>query len=255
MPELSVVIPAYNEEHRLPSTLESVHRFLITRGRPFEIVVVNDGSKDNTAGVVEVFASHHECVRLLTYADNQGKGHAVRTGVLAAKGELVLINDADGSSPIEELERLVTAIDAGADVAIGSRAKPDDSRVVKALAYRKYMGNTFNTIVQSLLLPGIMDTQCGFKLFKAGVGREIFSLSRLDGYAFDVEVLYIAKIKGYKIAEVPIHWANVAGSKVNMIVDSLRMLLEVLSIKFAALTGKYNKEANKQRSSDDSLSA
>jgi dolichyl-phosphate beta-glucosyltransferase len=239
MLDLSVIIPSYNEEFRILSTLNSVHDCLTQAVPNFEIIAVNDGSKDGTSQVVEEFAKHHERVRLISYPMNKGKGFAVKTGVLAANGELVLMNDADGSSPIEECLRLNEAIQKGADIAIGSRAKPDPTRVVKALSYRTHMGNTFNSIVQSLLLPGIYDTQCGFKLFKRQVAREIFSLARINGYGFDVEILYIARQRNYVIAEVPINWSNVDGSKVNIMIDPAKMLFEIMKIKINALTGHY----------------
>jgi dolichyl-phosphate beta-glucosyltransferase len=243
MPYLSVVIPAYNEERRLPTTLESVYAYLSGQGRDFEIIVVDDGSLDQTVAVVETFAKHHDGVRLLSYSPNQGKGHAVRVGMLAARGDYLLIDDADGSSPISELVRLEEAITCGADLAIGSRAKPADDTVVEALAYRKYIGNTFNFIVQSLLLKGIYDTQCGFKLFRKDVARDIFSVSLIDGFGFDVEVLSIARFRGYKIAEVAISWHNVEGSKVNVFTDSPRMLFEVLGVWVRALMGAYSRSS------------
>jgi dolichyl-phosphate beta-glucosyltransferase len=239
MLNLSVVIPAYNEESRLPPTLASVHYFLSEYQANFEIIIVDDGSTDATASMVKEFAAHHDSVRLISYRPNRGKGYAIRTGVLAANRELILINDADGSSPIEEIVRLEWVLQKGADLVIGSRAKPDATRAVKALAYRTHMGNTFNTIVQSLLLPGIRDTQCGFKLFKQKVARDIFSAARIDGYAFDVEVLYIAKQRSYRIEELAINWSNVAGSKINILVDSARMLAEVMKIKLNSSMGYY----------------
>src|SRR5262249_9388768 len=172
----------------------------------------------------------------------QGKGHAVRVGILAAHGELMLVDDADGSSPINELERLESAIADGADIAIGSRAKPDPTRVVETLAYRKHIGNTFNLIVQSLLLRGIYDTQCGFKLFKREAARNLFSVACVDGFGFDVEVLSLARMRNYKIAEVAINWHNVEGSKVNVLIDSPRMLLEVFGVWLRALLGIYKRQ-------------
>lgn len=243
MPELSVVIPAYNEEHRLPATLESVHDFLKQAGHSFEVLVVDDGSLDGTAQVVETFAQTclPGAVRLVSYQPNRGKGHAVRVGMLAAGGDLLLMNDADGASPIEEIQRLMNAIAGGADVAIGSRAKPDETREVKALLHRKFIGNTFNRIVQTLLLPGIQDTQCGFKIFKRDAARDIFSVQRTDGYGFDVEILYIARLHGYRLVEVPINWANVEGSKVNVLFDSPKMFVEVVRIALSALLGHYKR--------------
>jgi len=242
MPQVSIVFPAYNEETRLPTTLASVHAFCSEEGLDFEIVVVNDGSKDGTIAAVENFAKHHDGVRLISYQVNMGKGHAVRKGALAAEGDLILINDSDGSSPICELLRLRDAIGSGADLAIGSRAKHSAETKVQALAYRTYVGNTFNRLVQSLLLPGIYDTQCGFKLFKRSVAHDIFKVARVDGYAFDVEVLYLAKLSNYTIEEVPINWNNVEGSKVNVFVDSVKMFFEVLHIWINALLGRYRRD-------------
>jgi dolichyl-phosphate beta-glucosyltransferase len=239
MLDLSVVIPAYNEELRLPSTFEAMHKFLAESGLNFEIIVVNDGSKDGTVRVVQDLARHNEEVRLLSYEVNKGKGYAVKTGVLSAKGNLILIDDADGSSPIEEFMRLKVAIDNGADIAIGSRAKPNLERRVEALVYRKYIGNIFNKIVQSLLLPGIHDTQCGLKLFKQHVAKDLFSLSLIEGYAFDVEILYLAKLRCYVVEEVAINWTNVAGSKVNVMRDSIIMLVETLKITMNGFLGRY----------------
>src|SRR5262249_37734332 len=152
---------------------------------------------DHTVEVVEAFARDHEDVRVLSYAPNKGKGHAVRFGMLNAKGEFIIFDDADGSSPISEIEKLEKSMAQGSDVAIGSRAKPDETRVVNALAYRTYIGNTFNWIVQSLILKGIFDTQCGFKMFRHDVAHDLFSVARLNGFAFDVEILYIARLRGY----------------------------------------------------------
>jgi dolichyl-phosphate beta-glucosyltransferase len=240
MPHISVVIPAYNEEARLPKTLASVYEFLANSGQTFEIVVVDDGSTDHTVDVVQDFGRHCDGVRLLSYAPNQGKGHAVRTGMLAANGDFLLLDDADGSSPITDLYRLEDAIKSGADLAIGSRNMPESDKLVKTAKHRKHIGNTFNVIVQSLLLPGIRDTQCGFKLFKHEVAHDLFSVSRQNGFAFDVEILFIARLRGYRTDEVAINWTNVAGSKVNVVLDSLKMFIEVIRITFGAWTGRYH---------------
>ena len=249
MPELSVIIPAFNEQSRLPKTLDSIYGFLSGRGRSFEVLVVDDGSHDNTADVVLEYSKTHPEVRLRSYQPNRGKGYAVRAGMLEAKGDLLLIDDADGSSPIEEVERLENAIANGADIAFGSRAKPDPSRKVDALAHRKFIGNTFNAIVQSLLLPGFYDTQCGFKMFKRAVARDLFSVNKIDGFGFDVEVLYIARTRGYKVEEIAINWANMEGSKVNVLVDSPKMFLEVLKVALSAWFGVYKKNSGNQNAS------
>ncbi|QQR58449.1 MAG: glycosyltransferase family 2 protein [Candidatus Melainabacteria bacterium] len=246
MPQISVIIPAYNEVRRLPHTLALVYNYLKSRFTSFELIVVDDGSYDHTADYVDDFSEQSPEVRLISYVPNKGKGHAVRIGMLAASGDLILFDDADGSSPIEELEKLLDSIKDGADIAIGSRAKPDDRRTVNALAHRKYLGNTFNAIVQGLLLPGFYDTQCGFKLFKKEMAHDIFSVTRLDRFAFDVEVLYVARLRDYKITEIPINWTNVEGSKVNVFTDSPQMLIEVLGVAIAAWTGRYSKLINKK---------
>lgn len=246
--QVSVIIPAYNEDRRLPITLTSVYRYLYQSGLSFEIIVVDDGSYDDTAAYVEEFAEQYPGVRLLSYAPNRGKGYAVRTGMLAARGDYLLMNDADGSSPIEEMQKLLVKCEEGFDVVIGSRAMGDADAVVKALPHRKYIGNTFNLIVQKLILPGIKDTQCGFKLFRRQAAHDIFSVSRLNGYAFDVELLYIARLRDYKIAEIAINWANVEGSKVNVLTDSPRMLAEVLRITIGAWFGDYRKLVGKKKS-------
>jgi len=241
MPYLSVVIPAYNEEKRLPQTLQSIHDYLQASEKSFEIIVVDDGSLDHTVDVVQEFGKHHDGVRLLSYAPNQGKGYAVRTGMLAGNGDFLLLDDADGSSPIAELSLLEAAIASGADIAIGSRNMPESEQKVKTHVHRKYMGNAFNVIVQSLLLPGIRDTQCGFKLFKHEVAHDLFSVAKQAGFAFDVEILFIARLRKYKISEIAINWTNVPGSKVNVFFDSAKMFLQVVGIRLAAWTGRYNR--------------
>lgn len=241
MPHLSVIIPAYNEEKRLPSTLESVHNFLSESEQAFEIIVVDDGSSDGTKKVVNKFAADHCGVRLITHSPNQGKGYSVREGMLKAEGDYLLLDDADGASPIGEIKRLENAIKNGADIAIGSRAVKGDETVVNALSHRKHIGNTFNMIVQNSLLPGINDTQCGFKLFKRAVARDLFSIAILNRYAFDVEILYLGRMKGYEIAEVPINWTNVEGSKINLVTDPMSMLFEIGKIYSGKLCGRYGK--------------
>lgn len=255
MPHLSVIIPAYNEEKRLPSTLESVHNFLSESDHDFEIIIVDDGSNDNTKAVVNDFAGSHCSVRLIAHSPNMGKGYSVREGMLKAEGEFLLLDDADGASPIAEVSRLMKAIEAGADVAIGSRAKPGDETVVKALSHRKHIGNTFNMIVQSSLLPGIQDTQCGFKLFKREVAKELFSIARLNRYAFDVEILYLARFKGYEIAEVPINWTNIEGSKINLVTDPLNMLFEIGKVILWRVCGSYGKLSKPKQISGDAAKA
>ena len=212
-PFLSVVIPAYNEERRLPATLARVRAYLRGLAREHEIVVVDDGSSDATA---QVARQEGDDVRVLRHEPNRGKGYAVRRGMLAAKGARRLITDADLSTPIEELARLETEIERGFDVAIGSRAVAGALVEVHQPAYREVMGRLFNALVQALLLPGLSDTQCGFKLFTARAAHAVFSVSSLDGFSFDVEALYVARHQGRRIAEVPVTWRNDAATRVGL---------------------------------------
>ncbi len=239
--DLSVIVPAYNEENRLPRTLLSITEFLEASERTYEVLVVNDGSTDGTDKVVHQFERLSPEVRLLQYGENRGKGYAVRFGVMHAAGELILYTDADGASPIEELTRLERAIERGAQVAIGSRAMYSHDTKVSTLWVRKFMGRVFNGIVNFVMLPGIADTQCGFKLFRRPVARYVFSRSKSEGFSFDVEILYLARKAGAKIAEVPINWTNVPGSKVNLVSDSAKMFRDILIFRLRDIFGGYGK--------------
>jgi dolichyl-phosphate beta-glucosyltransferase len=232
---LSVVIPAYNEARRLPATLVRVREHLAARGLPHEIVVVDDGSADGTA---EVARAAGGAVRVLGHQPNRGKGYAVRRGMLAATGERRLMTDADLSTPIEELARLEAEIDRGFDVAIGSRAVAGARIEVRQPAYREAMGRLFNRLVQALLLPGLADTQCGFKLFTAAAAEAAFGACRLDGFSFDVEALYVARRRGLRIAEVPVVWRNDAATRVG-IGGGGAAFLDLLRIRLLARRGAY----------------
>jgi dolichyl-phosphate beta-glucosyltransferase len=228
VPEVSIVIPAYNEARRIVPTLASRVAYFESLSVSYEIIVVDDGSRDETAAVVREVAREHDSLRLIRLPSNLGKGAAVRTGVRNAAGQLVLLDDADGATPIGEFSRLRAAIAAGADVAIGSRAFPGAESKIERRLLRFVTGRVFAFVVNRWVVAGIADTQCGFKLFKGSAGRRIFALQRLDGFAFDVEALHLAHVLGYRVAEVPIHWADVPGSKVSVATDSLRMLWDVL---------------------------
>jgi dolichyl-phosphate beta-glucosyltransferase len=229
VPAVSVVIPAYNEAGRiLPTLFSRLHHFASQR-LSHEIIVVDDGSRDATAALVREVARRLTSVRLICLPSNLGKGAAVRAGVRNASGELVLVEDADGATPIAEFESLRSAVEGGADIAIGSRQPSEHTRVERRLK-RWIMGRTFALLVNGWAVPGIADTQCGFKLFRSEVARRIFSLQQLNGFAFDVETLRIARVLDFSIAEVPINWADVAGSKVNLVRDSLRMLWDVFRV-------------------------
>jgi dolichyl-phosphate beta-glucosyltransferase len=235
----SVVLPAYNEEHRLPPTLESVVHYLRTQGEQFEVLVVDDGSTDGTAAVVEGYHERYPEVRLLRYQPNRGKGFAVCYGIMQAQGELILFDDADGATPIAEIERLERAIQNGADVAIGSRALVSSETTVKALWYRKVAGRVFNSFANLLLVPGIEDTQCGFKLFRRHAAHQIFSHVRTERFAFDVEVLYLARKFGFRVAEEPVNWSEVPGSRINLASDSVTMFVALLKLRLRDLFGAY----------------
>ncbi len=232
---LSVVIPAYNEETRIQRTLERTVEYLDTSPwKPYEILVVSDGSTDQTESIVKAFAQTHPQVKLLAYQPNRGKGYAVRYGILRAQGEWVLFSDADLATPIEELEKLAPYLEGGYAVAIGSRPLRDSQLVVRQPFYREMAGRAFNKVVQLLAVRGIHDTQCGFKLFTRESAQAIFSLCRLDGFSFDFEALYYARRLGYSIAEVPIRWMHQEGSKVRMLRDGLRMLRDLVWLRLTA---------------------
>jgi dolichyl-phosphate beta-glucosyltransferase len=234
-PGLSVVIPAYNEALRLPATLARVQQHLAGRSEPHEILVVDDGSSDATA---EVARAAGGAVRLLRHEPNRGKGYAVRRGMLAATGGRRLMTDADLSTPIEELAKLEAELDRGFDVAIGSRAIAGARIEVHQPAYREAMGRAFNLLVQGLLLPGLHDTQCGFKLFTAAAATAAFSATRLDGFSFDVEALYVTRRRGLRIAEVPVVWRNDAATRVGLGAGGAAFA-DLLRIRLLALLGAY----------------
>ncbi len=240
-PFLSIVVPAYNEARRLPPFLQRMVAYLDRRHLTYEILVVDDGSRDHTAQVVELFAQQSPNVRLILLPCNRGKGAAVRRGMQAARGTVQLFADADGATPIEELAYLESALTAGADLAIGSRAlaSQDPTYTVQARWHRSALGSLFNAIVQRLGLRDIADTQCGFKLFRRSVAQDLFSVTCVDGYAFDLELLYLARQRGYRIAEVPINWNDQPGSKVRPWRDGLTMLRDLMAVRKRDAEGQY----------------
>ena len=240
---LSVVIPAYNEEERLPRTLARVYDYLSMQSLSFEVIVVDDGSTDRTFAMAELFFQTRPGGKVLRNHENQGKGFSVRRGVLDAQGEYILFSDADLSTPIEEITKLLVPItNASCDIAIASRAlRESDIRVFQP-SYRSLMGKTFNVLVQLFAVPGIKDTQCGFKCFANRAAMHIFSQQRLTRFGFDVEILYIARKARYTIQEIPVVWINSPDSRVHIITDSARMLLDLGRIRLNDLIGRYNKE-------------
>jgi dolichyl-phosphate beta-glucosyltransferase len=231
-PRLSVVVPCYNEELRLPRTIEQIERYLGSRGDRYELILVDDGSADGTRRAMEEAAARNKSIRIVALPVNRGKGRALAEGVRVSRGDYVLVTDADLSTPIEELPKLEAALAAGAGVAIGSRAIKGSRVELSQPIYRVLMGKAFNIIVQLVLLPGIWDTQCGFKLFRGDIARDVFEGLTTDGFGYDPEVLYLAKKKGVRIAEVPVVWRNSAPTKVNAIRSSLDMFRHVLRIRF-----------------------
>src|SRR5262245_8717457 len=227
-PELSIVVPAYNEASRILPYLRSIVHYLTRRSRRFEIIVVDDGSLDQTSAVVQDFARHLSTIRLLRLPTCAGKGAAVRQGMLAARGRWQLFTDADGATAISELDRLEQAILSGADIAIGSRSLASrlPAYTVKSRWHRSVLGGCFNAIVKAGGIAGIADTQCGFKLFDRTAAQDLFSVSCINGYGFDLEVLYIAQRRGYRIAEIPVNWTDQPGSKVRLVRDGFGLLRE-----------------------------
>ena len=231
---LSIVIPCYNEEERLPHTVEQIERYLNSKDVDYELILVDDGSADGTRMVMDAAAERNRFVRLEALPRNRGKGRALAEGVAVAKGSEILVTDADLSTPIEELPKLQAELEKGAGVAIASRALRDSRVEVSQPVYRVLMGKAFNLLVQAVLLPGIWDTQCGFKLFRADVAHEAFAELTTDGFGYDPEVLYRAKRRGVRIAEVPVVWRNSAPTKVSPIKSSLDMFKHVLKIRFSS---------------------
>ncbi len=230
-PDLSVVVPAYNEAHRLPPSLRQVEAYLRASDRSSELIVVDDGSTDATVGAVSALVDEGLSIKLIRHPENRGKGAAVRTGVMAAIGRLVLFTDADLSTPIADVERLVAALDAGADVAFGSRAIDRSLVQVHQPFHREAMGRIFNKFVQVILLPGLKDTQCGFKAFRTESARELFSTMITTGFDFDPEILYRARRRGMKIAEVAVHWRNSPDTRVSAIKDSAGMFVSLFRVR------------------------
>jgi dolichyl-phosphate beta-glucosyltransferase len=230
-PYLSVVVPAYNEEARLGKSLPAIYEYLERTYPSFELIVVDDGSSDGTARVVQDFASGRPGVELVSYRPNRGKGNAVRAGVMRARGDLVLFSDADLATPIEEVELLLDRLTPEARVAIGSRAVKGSKLVERQPWYRELAGRTLNLMVQVMAVPGVRDTQCGFKLFPRDVARDLFGRVAEEGFSFDIEVLHLAQRLGYGIAEVPVRWSHQEGSKVRLLRDSCRMFVALTRVR------------------------
>lgn len=235
----SIVIPAYNEGQRLAASLEKILAYASREGWAAEILVVNDGSRDATAELVRSFASQHPEVRLLENPGNRGKGYSVRHGMLKAQGELLLFTDADLSSPIAEAGKLFQAIEDGADLAMGSRWLNSALQTERQPLLRQLYGRLFNLLLRVVLGLNYRDTQCGFKAFNRAAAQAIFPLQRIERWGFDPEILFIAGKRRLRVTEVAVEWAHDHGSKINPLRDGMRMLLEVLSIRWNWMRGRY----------------
>lgn len=239
-PYLSVIIPAYNEERRLPGTCRRVGEYLQQVGYPYEVILVDDGSTDATPLFVRAIAAEVPAFRGVFLSPNQGKGAAVRAGMLAARGEHLLFSDSDLSTPIEEVQRLASALEERqAGVAIASRRLAGANLVVPQPLHRRMMGTGFSLLTRGVALPGLYDTQCGFKLFTRPAAEAIFPRLTIRRFAFDVEALYLARRLGYKVVEVPVTWQDSQESRVNPLRDSARMFEDLVRIRWNDLVGRY----------------
>jgi len=243
-PTYSIVIPAYNEAKRLAATLERVLSYVEHRGWNAEVIVVNDGSRDDTAGVVRRFVEKHPALRLVENPGNRGKGYSVRHGMLEARGEVLLFSDADLSAPIEEATKLFEALQGGADIAIGSRWLRAELQTERQPLHRQLFGRIYNVLLRMILGLNFKDTQCGFKAFTRPAAQAIFPQQRIERWGFDPEILFLARRFGYKVAEVPVHWGHAGEGRIHPLRDGMRMFLEMLTIRWNALRGDYPRRAS-----------
>src|SRR6202140_3799549 len=237
--DLSIIIPSYNEEARLPETLQRIAEYLPTLGLRTEVLVVDDGSTDRTAAVAESFCGKVPGLRVLLNGTNRGKGYSVRHGMLESQGDIVLFTDADLSAPIEESDKLLRALNHGYDVAIGSRAMDRSLISTRQSIFRETAGIIFNKIVRIVLRLPFVDTQCGFKAFRRERCRILFEQQRIEGFVFDPELLCLARHHGLRAIEMPVRWGHSAATKVNMLGDSLQMFADIFTIRWNAMSGRY----------------
>jgi glycosyltransferase involved in cell wall biosynthesis len=241
-PELSIIIPSYNEELRLPATLDRIAAYLQRDGREAEVLVVDDGSNDRTAVVAEAFRNRIALLRVVSNGVNRGKGYSVRHGIQEARGRIALFTDADLSAPIEEAGKLLAALETY-DVAIGSRAMDRSLISVHESPFREFAGIIFNKIVRVILWLPFVDTQCGFKAFRRERCRILFEQQRIERFGFDPELLYLARHHGLHAVEIPVRWGHSPATKVNMWRDSIQMFIDVFTIRWNALRGRYPRKA------------
>ncbi|HTH54192.1 MAG TPA: glycosyltransferase [Edaphobacter sp.] len=240
-PELSIVIPAYNESARIEHALDRVMTCIAEQGWNAEVLIVDDGSTDNTAEIVQRWMQSHPRLHLIKNPGNRGKGYSVRNGLLQAAGEIVMFTDADLSAPMEEAERLLAAIHDGADVAIGSRWMDRTRQTIHQPLYRQFFGRCFNWITRTVMGLPFKDTQCGFKAFRRPVAQVIFRLQTIERWGFDPEILFIAQKLGYRIQEVPVTWGHDERSRISYLKDGIKMLEDMARIRANSLAGRYDK--------------
>lgn len=238
-PNYSIVIPAFNEERRLAGTLDQVIAFVRQQRWAAEILVVNDGSTDGTADLARKYARANSSLKVVENPGNRGKGFAVRNGMLHACGDILLFTDADLSAPITEATKLISALEAGADIAIGSRWLDPSLQTQRQSVLRQVLGRVYNVLMRGILGMDFRDTQCGFKAFKREAARKVFPVQQIEGWGFDPEVLYLARRAGLKIAEVPVRWGHDIGTRIHPFRDGYQMLLDMLSIRWSAVRGVY----------------
>ncbi len=236
----SIVIPAYNESQRLGATLERVLAYVRQQGWDAEVIVVNDGSRDNTAEIVKQFAGRNPIVRLIENPGNRGKGYSVRNGILNSRGDIVVFSDADLSSPIEEMPKLLQALSAGADIAIGSRWLRAELQTQRQSLHRQLFGRVFNLLLRITLGLQFKDTQCGFKAFTRRAAQTILPLQRIERWGFDPEILFLARQFGFGVMEVPVRWGHSGGTRINPVLDGAKMFGEMLRVRWYSITGKYD---------------
>jgi len=241
--QYSIVIPAYNESARIGGTIEKILAFSARSGWEAEILIVDDGSRDDTTQVVRQYAARNPALRLIENSGNHGKGYSVRNGVLHAQGQMILFSDADLSSPIEESSALFAALAEDADVAVGSRWLRSELQTRRQPLHRQLYGRIFNLLLRLILGLHYKDTQCGFKAFTRQAALTIFPLQKIERWGFDPEILYLARRFGFRVKEVPVRWAHREGTRLNPVRDGLRMFWEVLKIRWFALGGKYDASA------------
>src|SRR5271168_4612730 len=241
-PQLSIVIPAYNESARIENALDRVLSCVAEQGWDAEVLVIDDGSKDDTAAIVQRWMVQHPRLHLVQNPGNKGKGYSVRNGLLQAAGDIVMFTDADLSAPMEEAERLLAALTDGADVAIGSRWLDRSRQIIHQPLYRQFFGRCFNWITRTVMGLPFKDTQCGFKAFKRPAAQIIFRLQRIERWGFDPEILFIARKLGYTIREVPVTWGHDERSRMSYLKDGLKMLEEMAFIRYNSLFGRYDED-------------